>query len=130
MEPSPDFVRVEGRAALLRLQLALYSSDAILAAAHRFTGRCFVHVEEEPGGTMLVRLQSRGSLDNLETIAGEFANEALDQSLRIKLRMETEPIRRVLIAQAFSKANLLHPILDEANPLSDPLSIGRPDREP
>ncbi len=84
-----------------------------MEAAHRFTDRCGVHVERDASGDIIVRLSAKQSLTNLRTVAQEFANEALDQVLRFKLAAETEPVRRVLIAQAFSRTDLFATAEDE-----------------
>lgn len=96
----------------MRFDLGVYDRDAILAAAHRFTDRCHVHVERDSDTTMLCRLRTKRTLDNLESLAGDFLNETLDMQLRQKLLRETEPIRRLVIAQAFSKVDLIHPEYD------------------
>lgn len=126
MSTDPEFVHVSDKAAVVRFQQSVYGIDPILKAAHRFTDRCHVHAEQSDGMT-IVRLTARTALANLRHLAGEFANEVLDQRLRATLAEQTEPIRRLLIAQAFSKVDLLHPGLEGADPLDDPARIGEPD---
>jgi His-Xaa-Ser system protein HxsD len=118
-----DFISVEGPTAVVRVQLGVYGLEPLLKAAHVFTGKCFVHIEDEGAGSVLCRLKPIRPLDNSERLAGEFANELIDQSLRARLSASTEPVRRILIAQAFSNTNLLHPEFDAASSESDPAGL-------
>lgn len=107
----------------VRIQREVYDLDTIAAAAHRFTDRAYVDLSHDGDSRTICRLRPKSSLENLERLAGEFANELLDQKLRARLAEQTEPIRRLLIAQAFSRTNLLHPELDDD-------SSGRASRSP
>ena len=133
-EPTPDFIRDDGDGVVFRIDAGVYGAIAILAALHRFTARCFVHVEREPGGLLLCRVVPRSPGNSGRDLAGQLANEILDQTLRHRLQEETEPIRRLLLAQAFSRTNILHPELDDADPEADLAGIILPDlpfrREP
>lgn len=102
--------------AVVRLPLDVYGEEAVLRAAHTFSGRCFVALEKEGERVMVCRLTPRVPLENLAHIAGEFQNEVLDQVLRARIAGSTEPVRRLILAQAFSRTNLLHPELDVAAP--------------
>ena len=52
--------------------------------------------------TLIVRLKPRKQLENAEHLAGLVANEVLDQTLRLALKKQTEPVRNLILAQAFS----------------------------
>jgi His-Xaa-Ser system protein HxsD len=122
-----DFIKIEGGAAVVRLEIGVYGLDPILKAAHSLTRLCYVHVETEDQGAVLCRLRAKQSLQDATHLAGMFVNEVLDQRLRSRLSEQTEPVRRLLMAQAFSKLNLLEPDLDTVSPQSDPLGIAAPD---
>jgi His-Xaa-Ser system protein HxsD len=126
-QPRPEFLCETEEGVAFRVDPGLYGERSILEAVHRFTGRCFVHVDRESDGRLLCRVVPRAKGANARELAGALANEILDQSLRQRLQEETEPIRRLLLAQAFSRTNILHPELDEADPQSDPLGIVAPD---
>src|SRR5437660_1734266 len=85
-QPSPDGL-------VVRLQTAVYSAEAIAAAAHRFTDRCFVHLEHQDDEHVVCRFRARHPDTDLSTLAGEFTNEVLDQVLRARLARETEQLR-------------------------------------
>ena len=125
-----EFLHKDGTGLVARVQLGVYGLEPLQTTVHKFTDRAFVHLEKIDDDVVLCRFQRRRSLDNLEQIAGEFLNELLDQSLRWQLAQKTEPIRRLLIAQAFSQTNLFHPELDSANEAEDRVSIGTPDSVP
>ena len=129
-KPRIDFLLRDSDSILIRLQPILYGSDSVLRAAHRFTDRCYVHIEQGADGSLDCRLRLKHPGGDLEAIAGEYANELLDQALRSRVRAETEAVRSLLLAQAFSKVNLLHPELDRADPREDPLGISQPDPDP
>ena len=117
-----------GANVVVRLSRAVYTETAVRAAAHRLTGVAYVTVREPPEGTEWeVCIQASSGLERLDALAGQFSNDAMDQVLREQLAQETKAIRAVIIAQAFSRANLLHPELDSDDPFADPLRIGNPD---
>jgi His-Xaa-Ser system protein HxsD len=110
----------------LEIDLSVYSTGAVLRAAYKFTDRCYVFLArsaEDPSllvvtlGTKLRQVESR-------LLAGEFANELIDQQLRENLAKEAGPIRELIVAQAFAEGNLLDPQRDDGDYQDDPLGIG------
>ena len=124
---TPDFLREDASGITVRVQPELYGEGAVAAALHRFTDRCFVHLERTADGWLLCRVVPKRTQDDVRALAGQLANEMLDQMLRHRLSVETEPIRRLILAQAFSRTNVAHPELDDSDPADDPLRIGTPD---
>lgn len=120
-------IEILDQTAIVRLQLGVYGMEPVLRAAHVCTRHCHIHIEETPAGTALCRLRGKRQLENLEELAGNFCNEVLEHTLRARLRAETEPVRRLILAQAFSRTNLITPDLDTAVPERDPARIGAPD---
>lgn len=123
----PEFLRCDAEGTVFRADPAVYGEQAILEAVHRFTRRCFVLIDREPTGVFVCRVTPRVKGDVPRDLAGALANEILDQSLRQRLHAETEPIRRLLLAQAFSRTDILHPDLDESSPADDVRGIAAPD---
>jgi His-Xaa-Ser system protein HxsD len=82
------------------------SIDAIQRAAYRFSDRfsCELIPGEE---SHLCRLQPIGETTTDEV--GSFRTEVLDQTLRERIRAETEPIRTMILAQAFSRTGVVDP---------------------
>jgi His-Xaa-Ser system protein HxsD len=83
------------------------SIDAIQRAAYRFCDR--FSLELVPGeGTHPCLLRPVGELD-LDAEVESFRTEVLDQTLRERIRAETEPIRTMILAQAFSRTGVVDP---------------------
>jgi His-Xaa-Ser system protein HxsD len=82
------------------------STDAIQRAAYRFSDR--FSCELIPGEkTHLCLLTPIGDME--EKDIGSFRTEVLDQTLRERIRAETEPIRTMILAQAFSRTGVVDP---------------------
>jgi His-Xaa-Ser system protein HxsD len=111
---------------IVRLQTSVYGIRPIAEAAHRFTARCTVQIEQSEG-TVSCRIKSKDARSSAQSIADEFVNEVLDQFLRSKLEEETRDIRNLLLAHAFSNTSIFHPELDESEPDEDPSDIGLAD---
>ena len=126
---TPEFIHRSETGVVVRFQVDLYPIEAVQAAAHKFTDRCYVHVERGTDDEFVVRLKANRPLDNAEHLAGQFANEVLDQVLRLRLRDQTQGFRNLILAQAFSRTNLVEPELDVASPMTDPAGFAYPDAE-
>lgn len=80
---------------------------AIAPAAHSVSGDCVVHWESlDP---LIARLQARNGDVDMDQVVDRFADALLDHTMRVRLQRETEPVRRLILAQAFSQVDLLHP---------------------
>jgi His-Xaa-Ser system protein HxsD len=103
----------------------VFRLSAVKKAAYRLGDRCFVHVEVLPGGGIQVRLTAKSEKVPPHTLEGDFRNELLDQDLRESIAEETERVRNLLLAQAFSGLSLTDTVADTADYRDDPLGIGR-----
>lgn len=110
----------------VELDAAVYRLDAVKKAAYRFGDRCYVTLDTQKPGLIRAVLVPKAAGDSAELI-GEFKNEVLDQELREVVAKETEAVRNLLLAQAFSKTALLDPAGDTADFRADPLGIRPPD---
>ena len=110
---------IDGKSVVVRVQLDCYGLTPLQKACHKFTNRCCVHIESNGDTEAICRLTPQQDDEDKERLIGEFMNELLDQTLREQLAEQTEPIRRLLIAQAFSRVNLIHPELDQNNDLEE-----------
>lgn len=83
------------------------SVDAIQRAAYRFCDRfsCELIPSENAHRCLLTPI---GDVDVTNEVAG-FRTEVLDQTLRERIRAETEPMRTMILAQAFSKTGIIDP---------------------
>ena len=84
----------------LKFKKELYPKEALMKAAYSFIDRCYIHVDfcnEE----YVVEMTEKGNAD-LDTIALEFENELLAQTVRFQVYLQTHTIREVLMAIAMS----------------------------
>jgi len=103
----------------------VYRLSAVKKAAYRLADRCFVQIEQPPGGGIRVGLTAKSGEVPPHVLEGEFRNELLDQDLREIIADETGRIRNLLMAQAFSGLSPTDPAADAADHREDPLGIGR-----
>ena len=91
----------------LKFDAASHSVDAIQRAAYRFSDRfsCELITGEAEHRCLLTAV---GETELAPQIA-DFRTEVLDQVLRERIRAETEPIRTMILARAFSKTGVIDP---------------------
>lgn len=123
MMDSPMAVSIE-------VDTQLYALPAIHRAAYKFTGRFHVslrRLDDDNNPRVIITLTAKSASVAVDEplLTGDFLNELLDQALRERLEAEFGPVRELIVAQAFSEANLLDPARDDGDYDNDPLSIGR-----
>lgn len=91
----------------LSFDAASHSADAIQRAAYRFSDRVSCELTNGEAKHRCV-LTAVGDAD-LDALVADFRTEVLDQVLRERIRAETELIRTMILAQAFSKTGLVDP---------------------
>ena len=81
----------------------LYPLDAVYGASYGFIDRCFVFLTRPGDRRVGVRLRTRepATPAQFEELAGEFANELLNQALRHRISESTLSIRDYYMARAF-----------------------------
>jgi His-Xaa-Ser system protein HxsD len=109
-EPAPtEPFSFHGGAIRLSLDLKVYRLSAIQKTGYRFAARCTAILGESEGHRLPVTLVFRPETteaDALE-IGRLFFQEMLDQELREQVGDETRALRNLIIAQAFSKTDLI-----------------------
>ena len=109
----------------------LYPLEAVYGACYLFLERCFVFLSRSQPQVVDVRLTARESATpaQLDVLAGEFANELLAQTTRLRLSQATARIREYYAAAAL-RAAAAAPSVDELlaeleseELLEDPLEI-------
>lgn len=90
----------------LSFDSAAYSMDAVQRAIYRFSDRLSCDLSQvEDKITVAVHLAD--GVDDPDSILADFRNEALDQTLRERIRDETADVRNLVLALAFSKTGLV-----------------------
>lgn len=84
----------------------IYSDDAVRIAAHVFSNRLETYVEESKTAHELTLVAKRKDLDEaaLEALAGEFANELLNQEYRFVVARFNRKVADVIAAQTLLAA--------------------------
>ena len=110
----------------LEIDRSIYSVDAVLRTAYKFTDRChlFLQTHDTRADRWLVVIRPKAGLIG-DDVAGEFSNELIDQRLRERLEQQFGDVRTLIVAQAFAEGNLLDPTRDDADYKADPKGIGR-----
>jgi His-Xaa-Ser system protein HxsD len=93
----------------LSFDATAYSADAIQRAAYRFSDRLSLDLKRVNGDFACTLLIKDELQEQAEEIAADFWNEALDQTLRERIRAETEGVRNLILALAFSNTGLTEP---------------------
>lgn len=110
---------------VLNVDSHVYRLSAIKKAAYRFSDRCTIQINATHADGIRVQLEF-GNLNldvDVKRIEQEFWKEALDQELREQIAAETEAVRNLILAQAFSQLPLLDSNGELAEFRDDPMGI-------
>jgi His-Xaa-Ser system protein HxsD len=107
----PDTFQHDGvldHEAVLNIDTELYGIDALFQACYAFTDRCYFHLSAmKDGKEVSVYLRRKNSDGEIADVAGEFANELVNQRVRLDLFRRTHALREIIVAQAFTEADLI-----------------------
>jgi His-Xaa-Ser system protein HxsD len=123
-----------GRLARLRVDLDLHSREAIFGAAYSFIDRCYVWLDKDADGRIVIELTPRSDAESVEALAGDFANELLAQSTRAMVFAANRDLVQAIVSRTLAGAGARGtaaatalPELDdfsvEDEPFDDPLGI-------
>jgi His-Xaa-Ser system protein HxsD len=81
----------------------LFVIDAVYGAAYLFVDRCWLFMSRPSDRVIGVHLKTKEDTDEagLEALAGEFANELLNQAIRVQIAESTATLREYTMARAF-----------------------------
>jgi His-Xaa-Ser system protein HxsD len=111
----------------LEVDRELFSMDAVLRTAYKFTDRAhvFIQTHDTRPDRWLVVIRSKSNDHQGEALSGDFSNELIDQRLRERLEQQFGDVRTLIVAQAFAEGNLLDAGRADDDYVSDPRGIGR-----
>ena len=124
-----------GRFARLRVDLDLHSREAIFGAAYSFIDRCYVWLDKDADGRIVIELTPRSDVESVEALAGDFSNELLAQSTRAMVFAANRDLVQAIVSRTLAGAGArvgaaaspALPELDsfdvEEEPFDDPLGI-------
>jgi His-Xaa-Ser system protein HxsD len=131
----PPTAMNDSRIARLRVDLDLHSREAIFGAAYTFIDRCYVWLDKDADGRIVVELTPRaGADDSVEALSGDFANELLAQSTRAMVLGANRDLVQAIVSRALIGAGAqtdqaapalpeLEAFEAEGEPFDDPLGI-------
>ena len=90
----------------------VYCLNAVKKAAYKFADKYFVEVSAPDPQHIQISARHKSGSKLSKDEQQEFVNEILDQELREVVAKETEGVRNLLLAQAFSKVSLITPELE------------------
>lgn len=108
--------------------LRVVRMEAIKKAAYRWATHFIADIQQVDEHHVTVDFIAKTSLKGHALKLEEFANDVLDQELREVVAEETQTIRNVLLAQAFSGIAVASPELESVDFRGDPLSISKGSR--
>lgn len=100
-----------GPRAEIQFDPKIYSLDTIKKASYKFTDRCSFEFQAIAEEKILVSVNFLFSPDvaSQNDIINQIHNEILDQDLRQTVARETEQVRNLILANAFSNTKLIEP---------------------
>lgn len=124
-----DFVYQDGQFFCIKVSLTIYQKETILKAAYQFTNTCYIHIDPIGEETCLIRVRAKEQGMSSEALAREFCNALIDQELRATISQQTEAVRNLIMAHAFSETALIEPEFEDADYIADPLQITQSDEK-
>lgn len=92
----------------VRFDRAAFSIESIKKALYRLADRIDAEIRiDEADVVCVVRARPPTETKNLDRLVTLLRREVLDQDLRASIRKETEGIRNIVLAYAFSKTGLV-----------------------
>jgi His-Xaa-Ser system protein HxsD len=107
-DPERDFTLVDGAIALM-IDERVYRLSAVKKAAYRMADRCtaVIGAPADPLVPLTLRFKPGTTDSGAREAARLFFQELLDQELREQIADETNAMRTLILAHAFSKADLI-----------------------
>jgi His-Xaa-Ser system protein HxsD len=112
----------------LIVDTAVFSIDTVLKTSYLFLDRCFIFLERcsDPDDKLVVYFSLSGSSDlELDQVIGEFGNRLIWQQVRQSVAAETAEIRNLIVAQAFTEADMEFGETHKEAYRIDPLDISK-----
>jgi len=93
---------------LVSFSTAVFCTAAVKKAAYRYINEFSVEINDrEHVIECTLIFPVKQNADDIERLVSEFRKEVLDQDLRESLKKETEKVRNLILAHAFSKTALI-----------------------
>lgn len=92
--------------ATIRVHRKLYPKDVLFGTAFGFLELAFIHLDVADKEHIEVSMRVKPGKTSLSPrdLAGEFANELINQAIRLKLAKDTEKVRATIIERAIAQS--------------------------
>lgn len=90
----------------LTVDTEIYGEEALFRACYAFTDRCYLFLRDRGPSAVTVVFRKRQSPRTLDVLVEDFANELINQRLRVLLAAETKSVRELIVTQAFAEGDL------------------------
>ena len=92
----------------ISFESSLYSGEAVKRALYKMSDRFTADIRQE-GAALVCDIHFPASKSEEAKVLdlANFRKEVLDEDLREKIRVETEPVRNLILAHAFSRTGLI-----------------------
>lgn len=123
-QPTP-WIRVgEDGTLKIVVNTAIYPVEVLFRTCYTFTDRCYLFLEpDEEKNCVYIHISGKELSADVGAVAGEFANELINQELRRQIAAETRSIRELIVTQAFAEADFQARSDAEADYQEDPKGI-------
>ncbi len=92
----------------IKVDLGVYSLDALKRSLYRFSDRFSSNVTVESGNAVCaLSFPPSASSEFIAVALDNFRKELLDQDLRERIRNDTEAVRNLILSHALSKTGLI-----------------------
>jgi len=92
--------------ATIEVHKTLYPADVLFGTAFTFLDRCYVHLDVADKERVRVTIRRKKGVEHLTAadLAGEFANEMVNQAVRLRLAKQTESVRTSIVKRAIEQS--------------------------
>jgi His-Xaa-Ser system protein HxsD len=107
---------IEGKTIAVSFDSHVFSLIAVKKAAYKYIDSFSADISlKNDEVRCLLKLTPPGSDEGCARLVDDFKKEVLDQDLRETLKVETEPVRNLILAHAFSKTGIIshEPVSDD-----------------
>lgn len=86
----------------LNIKKKIYPKEVVMMAAYVFLDRCYVFIDQPDKDHFLVELRPKSKVEG--DLAGEFENQLIMNSLRLKIVRDTKMVRDMIFARAIGQS--------------------------
>lgn len=99
------FLKKEDGSVQLKVDLSVYPLSTIYAAGYVFLDKCYIYLDKEKGGSVLINLFPKDKKADLDSMGMDFYNELLNYAHYFSsLKVNAESVKMLMQRALFSAA--------------------------